>query len=266
MIIGAELTVRFAVDVIQPPGTGFCASIVLIPVEDISTAEIVAWTCELFINVVVLFEPLKRTTVELLKFVPFTVKVNEEPPFVTQFGEILAKVGTGLFTENKLLIPFSEPLVRVAVIVKFPGFEIVIPVEDNIPAANEADVPPPAVRVPVDVILTVPVKTFGPLLHVLLFISRAVTLILKLLPTFCDPIFPPADDSTRKLFSTPGFTVNVLLVPFCTPPVVRVAVILKFPILENVTLLDASTPATKAGVVPLPEVNVPDDVISTVPV
>ena len=61
------------------------------------------------------------------------------------------------------------------------------------------------------------------------------------------------------------FTMNELLVPVCELPVL-VAVTVNVPPGEIVTLLDESIPATNAGVVPLPEDKVPDDVMSVVPV
>ncbi len=61
-------------------------------------------------------------------------------------------------------------------------------------------------------------------------------------------------------------TVNELLVPFWAPPVVRVAVIVKLPVLEMVTACEARTPVVKAAVVPEPAESVPVEVMSTVPV
>ena len=51
-------------------------------------------------NVVVLAVPLKFTTEEELKNVPFTVSVKAAPPAVALVGDSVVIVGTGLFTVN----------------------------------------------------------------------------------------------------------------------------------------------------------------------
>ena len=123
----------------------------------------------------------------------------------------LAAVSTFTFeappdvTENRLLVPVSDPPVRVAVIEKVPGFEIVTLCELNTPFVKAAVVPPPAESVPVEVISTVPENP----VTVFPDVSRAVTLIANETPAACAGIFPPADDSTRKLSSAPGVTVSV---------------------------------------------------------
>lgn len=173
--------------------------------------------------------------------------------------------GAGLFTLNELLIPDSMLPVFVAVIKKVPPGEIVTACADSTPAVNAEVVVLPEVKIPLEEISTVPVKLFGPLLQMLLFKSRAVIFILKDVPATWVLIFPPVEASTRKLFTAPGLTINELLVPV-EPPPVFVAVIEKVPVFEIVKLLDESTPATNAAVVPDPDCNVPVDVISTVPV
>lgn len=107
---------------------------------------------------------------------------------------------------NMLLLPFSEPLVFVAVMVKFPWLEMDTLCETSTPVVKEAVVPMPDDKVPEDVILAVPEKIFGPEVHALLFASLAVILMLKGIPVTCDPMFPPETPSTRKLETTPGFT------------------------------------------------------------
>ena len=109
-----------------------------------------------------------------------------------------------------LLVPVSAPpLVRVAVIVKLPVFEIVTACEFSTPAVNAAVVPSPAESVPVEVMSTVPVNP----VTVFPFASRAVIRMLKLEPAVCGPMLPPPACSTRKSASAPGLTVNELLVP-----------------------------------------------------
>jgi hypothetical protein len=62
-------------------------------------------------------------------------------------------------TVKLLLVPFwAPPVVRVAVIVKLPVFEIVTACELSTPAVKAAVVPEPAESVPVEVMSTVPVK------------------------------------------------------------------------------------------------------------
>src|SRR5437879_5060872 len=119
-----------------------------------------------------------------------------------------------------LLVPVSVPDVRVEVIVKFPVFENVTLCEPNTPFVKAAVVPPPAESVPVDVIPTVPAKPGTVFPNV----SRAVTLIANETPAACVGIFPPADDSTRKLSSGPGVTESVPeFVAVSTPEVAWIA-------------------------------------------
>jgi len=68
-----------------------------------------------------------------------------------------------------------------------------------------------------------------------------------------------------KLFSAPAFTVKALLVPVSAPAVL-VAVIVRLPVYDTVTLCEASTPAVKAAVGPLPAEILPVEVRPTVPV
>src|SRR5207247_3476701 len=111
--------------------------------------------------------------------------------------------------------------------------------------------------VPVDVSVAVPLNP----VTVLLFASRAVILMLTAVPAVCVPMAPPPNASTRKLLSAPGFTVNGLLVPF--DPFVAVSV--KLPVFEIVTLCEVSTPPENAAVVP-PADSVPVDVMVAAPV
>ena len=78
------------------------------------------------------------------------------------------------------------------------------------------------------------------------------------------PPEPFGNVSTLTFAGAPGLTVNRLLVPVSVPDV-RVAVIVKFPVFENVTLFEPNTPFVKAAVVPPPAESVPVDVIPAVP-
>src|SRR5207249_30017 len=157
-------------------------------------------------------------------------------------------------TVNALLVPL-DPLVAVSV--KLPVFEIVTLCEASTPALNAAVVPRSEERRVGNVRVAVPVKP----VNVMLYASCAVILVLNADPAVCVAIAPPTAASTRKLFSTPGFTVNALLVPL--DPLVAVSV--KLPVFEIVTLCEASTPALNAAVVP-PADSVPVDVMVAVPV
>ncbi len=105
---------------------------------------------------------------------------------------------------NELLVPFwAPPMVRVAVIVKLPVFEIVTACDARTPFVNAAVAPEPAESVPVDVMFTVfpaPVKP----VTVLLLASRAVMRMLKPVPAVWVPIAPPPAASTRKLAERAG--------------------------------------------------------------
>jgi hypothetical protein len=165
------------------------------------------------------------------------------------------------FTVNVLLVPVSEPPGLVAVMVLLvPALVSVTNWLDNTPELNAPLVRGAPASPPVaDVRTTVPLK----LVTVLLVASRAVILILNGVPADWVPIFPPPIDSTRKFARAPALTVKELLVPVSDPPDL-VAVRVKFPVFEIVTLCDANTPDENAAVVP-PAVRFPVDVIAAVP-
>lgn len=129
-------------------------------------------------------------------------------------------------TENELLVPVDDPAVCVAVIVNVPTLEIVTPCDESTPFVNDADVPLPDDKVPVDVILTVPEKLFVPELQILFSASCAETIIVNNEDTFWDGIFPPPDFSTKNLFNVPGKTVKEGLVNPGTVPSVTVNVVI----------------------------------------
>src|SRR2546425_1194143 len=128
------------------------------------------------------------------------------------------------------------------------------------PFVKPPAVPPPDTIVPVDVIPTVPPKPGTVFPNV----ARAVTFMENGTPAACAGMFQAADDSTKKLSSGPGVTANRLLVPLSVPAV-RVAVMEKVPVFENMTLCELMTPFVKPPAVPPPDTSVPVEVIPTVP-
>jgi len=122
-----------------------------------------------------------------------------------------------------------------------PVFENMTLCELNTPFVKPPAVPPPDARVPVEVMLTVPAKPGTVFPNV----SRAVTLIANGPPAACVGIFPPADDSTRRLSSGPAVTVTVPELVAGTIP--EVAWIKAVPILCPVkTALLRSTAGTRS--------------------
>lgn len=93
-------TVTLEIDDVPPAGAGLLTVTLNAPDAAMSAAEMAAVTCVALTKVVVLATPLKFTTVDVLKFVPFTVSVNPAPPFTSLDGEIVVSVGTGLFMVN----------------------------------------------------------------------------------------------------------------------------------------------------------------------
>src|ERR1700704_1677801 len=84
--------------VVPPPGAGFVTVTFTWPAVATSGAAMAAVICVAFTTVVVLAAPLKLTTEEALKFVPFTVSVKAAPPAVALVGKSVVIVGTGLPT------------------------------------------------------------------------------------------------------------------------------------------------------------------------
>jgi hypothetical protein len=86
---------------VPPPGVGFVTVIGNDPAAVLmSLAKIAAVSCVAFTNVVVRAVPLKFTTDEARKPVPFTVSVSAPEPIIALVGEIVVTVGAGLFTLN----------------------------------------------------------------------------------------------------------------------------------------------------------------------
>ncbi len=77
------------------PDVGLNTVILNVPAVVRSVAGMVAVSCVLLTNGVVLFAPLNCTTEFEKKFVPFTVIVKEASPTVLLDGEMFMVVGTG---------------------------------------------------------------------------------------------------------------------------------------------------------------------------
>jgi xanthosine utilization system XapX-like protein len=96
VITGVATIVNVCVFDVPPPGVGFTTLIEAVPAVAIKEACTVAvsWVDET--KVVASAVPFHFTVEVETKFVPFTVKVNCEPPAVAQVGLVEVVVGTGL--------------------------------------------------------------------------------------------------------------------------------------------------------------------------
>jgi hypothetical protein len=92
-----------------PPGAGFVTVTLNVPAAAMSAAVIDAVTFVALTKVVVLAVPLKFTTEEATKLVPFTVRVKAAPPADALVGESEEIVGTGLLTANAELADTPPP-------------------------------------------------------------------------------------------------------------------------------------------------------------
>jgi hypothetical protein len=110
VMVGAGLfTANGELAEMPPPGAGFVTVTLNVPAVAMSVAVIDAVTFVALTKVVVLAVPLKFTTEEATKLVPFTVKVKAAPPADALVGESEAIVGTGLFTANAELADVPPP-------------------------------------------------------------------------------------------------------------------------------------------------------------
>jgi hypothetical protein len=94
---------------VPPPGAGFVTVTLNVPAVAISATVIAAVNCVALTKVVVVAVPLKVTTEEELKFAPFTVKVNADPPARANVGESELIAGNGLLTVNEELADVPPP-------------------------------------------------------------------------------------------------------------------------------------------------------------
>ena len=85
---------------VPPPGVGFTTVIEAVPEVAIRPAVTVAVSWVEETNVVASAFPFHFTVDVETKFVPFTVKVNCEPPAVAQVGLVEVVAGTGLLMVN----------------------------------------------------------------------------------------------------------------------------------------------------------------------
>jgi len=97
---GGLVTGKLTVPEVPPPGAGLLTNKGSDARAAISVVETWIVSCVALTNVVVRAVPLKLTTEEWLKLVPFTVSVKAAPPTVALAGESVETVGNGLFTVN----------------------------------------------------------------------------------------------------------------------------------------------------------------------
>jgi hypothetical protein len=94
---------------VPPPGAGFVTVTLNEPAVAMSAPAIDAVSFVALTKVVVLAVPLKFTTEEATKLVPFTVRVKAAPPTDALVGESEVMVGTGLLTANGELPDVPPP-------------------------------------------------------------------------------------------------------------------------------------------------------------
>jgi len=100
VITGVATMVNVCALDVPPPGVGFTTVIEAVPEVAIRAAVTVAVSWVEETNVVASAFPFHFTVDVETKFVPFTVKVNCEPPAVAQVGLVEVVAGTGLLMVN----------------------------------------------------------------------------------------------------------------------------------------------------------------------
>ena len=112
---------KFCAADVPPPGAGLVTVTGKVPTVAISEAGITAVSWLADTNVVVRAEPFQLTTEEATKLDPFTVKVKPEVPAIVVVGEIVVKVGTGLFLIASWKSPkLAKPVACVLVVPLLP--------------------------------------------------------------------------------------------------------------------------------------------------
>jgi hypothetical protein len=94
---------------VPPPGAGLVTVTLNVPAVAMSAPVIDAVTFVALTKVVVFAVPLKFTTEEATKLVPFTVRVKAAPPADALVGDSEVIVGTGLLTANGELADVPPP-------------------------------------------------------------------------------------------------------------------------------------------------------------
>src|SRR2546425_1486797 len=154
----------------------------------------------MFVDPVSVAEKVGVTPDTGLLFASFNVLVTVDapipsaPPGLVPVIVELAATGAPAVTVNELLVPVAAVfgVNPIAVIVKLPRFEMVTLWEASTPPTKVAVGPLPADKVPVELIVTCPVKP----VTVALLTSCAVILMLKAVPAVCVPMSPPPAAST----------------------------------------------------------------------
>jgi hypothetical protein len=94
-----EVIVKVNPEDVPPPGVGLNTVTVAVPADAMLAAGTVAVTLVAETYVVVRLVPFHLTTDDEMKLLPFTVKVNEDPPAAAEVGLKEVAAGTGLLTE-----------------------------------------------------------------------------------------------------------------------------------------------------------------------
>lgn len=94
-----EVIVNVSPDEVPPPGVGLNTVTVAVPPDAMFAAGTVALICDAETYVVVKLVPFHLTIDDEMKLLPFTVRVNEDPPAAAEEGLNVRATGTGLLTE-----------------------------------------------------------------------------------------------------------------------------------------------------------------------
>lgn len=109
-----------AVDAVPP---AFVTVILMLPALAIRLAGTAAVNCVALTNVVVSAVPFQLTVAPERKLVPFTVRVNADPPSVAEVGLRLVMAGVGMLIGNAVAVD-GVPLVFVTVMLALPPLAI----------------------------------------------------------------------------------------------------------------------------------------------
>jgi len=130
----AAMMLKVAGRDVPPPGAGLVTVTCTVPAVAISAAEMAALIWLALTKVVVRALPFQFTIELLIKFDPFTIKLNAGPPEVMLVGEIEANVGmgfggTGFFSPPQPPLNASHNKTPNATTIRSrsPGFDLISP-------------------------------------------------------------------------------------------------------------------------------------------